>query len=120
MPEVPRIEPGDILPEGSNKVAFSPLQRVGVYGTIAVGSVAGAILIFLLVRLVWIAPHPPIIPSGADDTAAKLMLENYKSLREAALDDTIRILDAFVVKILLPIFTSFVGYIFGSQVNREP
>ena len=110
MPDVPRVAPEEILPEGSGRVALSPLQRVGVSGAVAVGCVGAAVLLFLLVRWVCIAPHPPVIPSGADANAAKLMLENYKSLREAALDDTIRILDAFVMKLLLPIFTSFVGF----------
>ena len=65
------------------------------------------------------APPAPVIPSGTDDKAAKLILENYKTLREAALDDTLRILDAFVMKLLFPLFTSFVGYVFGSQAHRE-
>jgi hypothetical protein len=119
MPDFPRIEPEDILPEGSSKVALSPLQRVGVYGAISVGSVGAAVLIVLLIRWVLIAPQIPVLPSGVDANAAKVMLENYKALREAALDDTLRILDAFVAKLLLPIFTSFVGYVFGSQVSKE-
>jgi len=119
MPDVQRIEPEDILPESSGKVELSPLQRVGVYGAVTVGCVGGAALVFLLGHWVWVAPHQPMIPVGADESTAKLLLANYNSLREAAQDDTLKLLDAFVTKLLLPIFTSFVGYIFGSQAAKE-
>ena len=92
---------------------------MGVSGAIAVGAVGAIILILLLARWLWIAPSVPVIPPGTDDKVSRLILENYQTLREAALEDTLRILDAFVMKLLFPLFTSFVGYVFGSQANRE-
>jgi hypothetical protein len=119
MPEVPRVGPQDILPEGSSKVALSHLQRVGLRGTVVVGCIGTAVICFLLVRWAWISPPVPVIPPGTDATIAKAMIENYKSLHDVALDATLRMFDSFVIKLLLPLFTSFVGYVFGSLARRE-
>ena len=105
-----------VIPLDGN-VTLSPLQRASLSGATAVGILGAAVIVSLLVRWWSTTPQPPIIPAGTAENTSKLILENYKTLRDAALDDTLKILDAFVVKILLPIFTSFVGYFFGSQAH---
>ena len=113
------VLPQDILPEGSGRVALSPLQRVGLRGAIVVGCVGVAVITFLLARWAWISPSLPVMPPSVDAATAGGIIANYKSLRDAALEDTMRLFDSLVMQLLLPIFTSFVGYIFGSHARRE-
>jgi hypothetical protein len=119
MAEIRTVEPEEILPAGTARVELSPLQRVGVYGAVAVGCVGAALLFFLLGRWAWLTPHPPVIPNSIESATAKSVIDSYNAIREAVLDDTTRLADALVVKLLLPIFTSFVGYIFGSHSRKE-
>ena len=119
MADIRTVEPEEILPAGTAIVELSPLQRVGVYGAVAVGCVGAALLLLLLARWAWLTPRPPVIPSSMESATAKSIIDNYNVLREAILDDTTRLVDATVVKLLLPIFTSFVGYIFGSHSRGE-
>jgi hypothetical protein len=115
MADIRTVEPEEILPAGTARVELSPLQRVGVYGAVAVGCVGAALLFLLLGRWAWLTPRPPTLPSTLDTATAKSIIDNYNVLRGAILDDTTRLVDSIVVKLLLPIFTSFVGYIFGSH-----
>jgi len=49
----------------------------------------------------------------------KALLDNYKTLQQIALEPFTTLFDSVVVKVLLPVFTSILGYIFGSQANRS-
>ena len=119
MPELKRVEPQDILPERGGKVSLSPLQKVGVRGTLAVGAVGISVLLILLVRWIFLEPAVPSIPASFDEKQAAAILSRYKELQALSLDSTLRVIDAVVVKILLPVFTSFVGYVFGSEAGSR-
>jgi hypothetical protein len=54
-------------------------------------------------------PPAPVIPAGADQNTIKLILENYRNLRQIALEPFTSLFDSVVVKVLLPIFTSILG-----------
>jgi len=124
MPEVKRVQPEDILrPEdGDDKIGavrLTPLQTVGVRGALIVGALIGAVLMVLLVRWIWVEPAVPNIPPNLDEKQATLILSHYKELQGAVLDGTTKMIDMLVVRILLPIFTTFVGVIFGTQIGSK-
>jgi len=94
------------------------LQRTGLYLAAGVG-VTGVIVIFALVaRWVIYAPKVPEIPPGADPNTAKAILDNFRTLQQVALEPFTSLFDSIVVKVLLPVFTSILGYIFGSKANK--
>ena len=65
----------------------------------------------------WIfsAPRVPEIPPGADLATVKAILENYRTLQQIALEPLTALFDSIVFKVLLPVFTGILGYIFGSK-----
>jgi hypothetical protein len=94
------------------------LQRTGLYLAGSVG-VTGAIITFALVgRWIFYAPPVPVIPPTSDPTTAKAILDNFRTLQQVALEPFASLFDSIVVKVLLPVFTSILGYIFGSKANK--
>ena len=61
----------------------------------------------------------PVLQPGADPAAVKAILENYKTLQQIALEPLTTLFDSIVVKVLLPVFTSILGYIFGSRSDKK-
>jgi hypothetical protein len=59
------------------------------------------------------------IPQGADANTAKAVLENYKALQQIAMEPCTAFFDMIFLKALLPIFTSILGYIFGSRSSGK-
>ena len=76
-------------------------------------------MLALVGKWFWYAPSVPVIPPAADPATVKAILENYKTLQQTALEPFTTLFDSIVVKVLLPIFTSILGYIYGSRTNRE-
>ena len=54
-----------------------------------------------------------MIQPGTDPAAAQVILDNFKTLQQTALEPFTSLFDSVVVKVLLPIFTTILGYIFG-------
>ncbi len=124
MAEIQKVTPTDILAqEGASKpvVPYTFLQLVGVQLAAGVGSVMAVVILVLMVY--WMVTAPSLSVGGQlDAEKARSLLENQKQLRAAHLDEVMRIFDEIVLKCLFPLFTSILGYIFGSQsraTNRE-
>jgi hypothetical protein len=64
-------------------------------------------------------PPTPVIPPGADAATVKTILENYKALQQIAMEPYTAFFEMIVVKVLLPIFASILGYIFGSRSDSK-
>jgi hypothetical protein len=94
------------------------LQRTGLFLAASV-EITGALVTFALIAN-WVvyAPHAPSISPGIDPATVKAMLQNYKSLQQIAFEPTTTLFDSVVIKALLPIFRSILGYIFGSRGNN--
>jgi hypothetical protein len=118
MAELKRVEPEEILFE-RGEVSLTPLQRVGAHGTLVVGVVGTVVLLMLLIRWIWLEPAVPQIPQSLEEKLAGAILSRYKELHTLNLDSTVKMIDTIVVRILLPVFTIFVGYIFGSQTGSR-
>jgi hypothetical protein len=94
------------------------LQRTGLILAGCVGA-TGAIVTFALVgKWVFCAPAAPVIQPGTDQATVKALLDNYRTLQQIALEPLTGLFDSIVVKVLLPVFTSILGYIFGSRANK--
>jgi len=105
------------------------LQRTGLILAGFVGGVSAVVILALVGK--WITYAPPLpallaIPPGSDPAAVKAILdnnkailENYKTLQQVSLEPLTTLFDSIVVKVLLPVFTSILGYIFGSRTDKN-
>jgi hypothetical protein len=93
------------------------LQRIGLRLAAWVGTTGAAVILLLLLKWMISGPRVPVLP--ADPAAAKVVLENYRSLQQIALEPFTTIFDSVIVKVLLPVFTGILGYIFGSRTSRN-
>jgi|SRR5580700_4444146 hypothetical protein len=95
------------------------LQRTGLILAGFVGGVSAVVILALVGKWILYAPKLPVLQPGADPAAVKAMLENYKTLQQIALEPFTTLFDSIVVKVLLPVFTSILGYIFGSRTDKK-
>jgi hypothetical protein len=115
------VSPDEILAAaGAEKpVTGTFLQRTGLILASCVGALSATVTLVLVGKWIFSAPSTPPIPPGADANAFKVILENYKTLQQIALKPYTTLFDSIVVKVLLPVFTSILGYIFGSNSTRK-
>jgi hypothetical protein len=95
------------------------LQRTGLLLAASVGALASVVILALVVKWALYAPSIPAIPNDLDREKARVVIENYKLLQQAALEPFSTLFDSIVVKVLLPIFTSILGYIFGTRNSQN-
>lgn len=122
MPDEQKVSPSEILASaGANAPVTGGtfLQRTGLILAACVGALGSIIILLLVGRWVCSAPTTPAIPPGADANAVKAILDNYKTLQQITLEPYTTLFDSIVVKVLLPVFTSILGYIFGSRTAAE-
>jgi len=120
MPDPELVEPSEVLRVGGAEQPVKEgtfLQRTGLVLAASVGALASAVTLALVVKWAFYAPPTPSIPSGMDAAQARTLIENYKLLEQATLEPFTTLFDSIVVKVLLPVFTSILGYIFGTRHN---
>ena len=100
------------LPTAGRELA--PLTRVGYKLALFILAYLAAVTVFLFVDYFY---HAPSLPAGAAVDAGQVKL--YQELSQGAVDRMLKLLDAFVLKGFLPVFTAVLGYIFGSRGDRE-
>ena len=118
MPDREIVSPAEVLRVGRAEHQVKGgtfLQRTGLLLAASVGAFASVVTLALVIKWVWYAPSIPNIPSDLDREKARVLIENYKLLQQAALEPFSTLFDSIVVKVLLPIFTSILGYIFGTR-----
>lgn len=113
------VSPREILAAaGAEKpITGTFLQRTGFVLAGWVGTLISIVTLALIGKWIYSAPAPPAIPVGADGTTVKAILENYRALQQIAMEPYTAFFEMIVVKVLLPIFASILGYIFGSRSN---
>jgi len=122
MAERERVSPENVLlSAGAEKPVKEGtyLQRTGLRLALCVGALASFVIVALVIKWICVAPAIPAILPGTDPGTAKAIVENYKSIQQVALEPYTTLFDSVVVKVLLPVFTSILGYIFGSQRNSR-
>jgi hypothetical protein len=119
MEESVKVPAEEVLRSSGSVRPHNYLQLAGVNLAIAVGSV-GAVVILALITKWWITyPSAPTLPVGIEPDKAKALIENYRQLQEVSVESILKVSDALIVKLLLPLFTSIVGYIFGSSERMK-
>ena len=122
MADEEQVSPGEILRSAGADKPISEgtfLQRTGLILAAFVGGVGALVIVALIAKWTASAPAVPVIPPGSDAVTTKALLDNYQSLQRIALEPFTTLFDSVVVKVLVPIFTSILGYIFGSRENRN-
>ena len=86
-----------------------------------VGALGAAVTLMIVGRWMWMtwSISCPNIHATISAEQATTLISNYKALQEQALQSGREMFDAVVVKALLPIFTSILGYIFGARSQSE-
>jgi len=122
MPDLEVVPVKDVLLEAGAKGQVrlgTFLQRSGMALAASVGALASVVTLALIVKWICYAPTIPLIAADMDREKARLVIENYKQLQQIVLEPYTTLFDSVVVKVLLPIFTSILGYIFGSQNGKQ-
>jgi hypothetical protein len=114
-----QITSQDVLKDtGLDKAAVNlkepSLTSRGMKLLVGVGSLAILLTVLIIVRWMLSAPAMPISANTTVADAASV-IKNYKDLSDIALDSATRMFDIFVVKALLPVFTTILGYVFGTR-----
>ncbi len=118
MPDYDIVPPAEVLRLGGAEKEVTEgtfLQRTGLVLAAAVGALASAITLALVIKWVCYAPPVPSIPTSMDAAQARVLIENYRLLEQASLEPFTTLFDSIVVKVLLPVFTGILGYIFGTR-----
>lgn len=100
-------------PVGKVEEKLTRIQLVGSALAAAVGTLIAIVTLVVVAYALFHAPVPPTIPVDPD-TAAKV-IANYKLLADAQWAGPAGLFDTIVFKALLPVFTTILGYIFGSR-----
>jgi hypothetical protein len=122
MADEQKVSPAEILKAaGADKpvVEGTYLQRTGLLLAGAVGLIAALVTLALIGKWLISAPSVPVIPPSTDEARIKIILDNYKTLQQIALEPFTTLFDSIVVKVLLPVFTGILGYIFGTKANKS-
>src|SRR5579862_2804409 len=115
MPDREIVSSDEVLREGGGEHQVRGgtfLQRTGLLLAASVGTLASVVTLALVIKWIYYAPSIPTIPNNLDRDQARILIENYKLLQQAALEPFTTLFDSIVIKVLLPIFTSILGYIF--------
>jgi hypothetical protein len=96
------------------RVSLLPLERVALYLAAALFFVITAVLFTIIVDWMIHRPSEPTI-SGLKLDEQKLAIENFKLMSDVVWDRTSRTFDLIVIKALLPVFATIVGYLLGKR-----
>src|ERR1700719_4157636 len=121
MPDREIVSPDEVLRAGGavHQVKGGTfLQRTGLLLAASVGAVGSVVTLALVIKWICYAPPIPTLPNNLDREQARLLIENYKLLQQATLEPFSTLFDSIVVKVLLPVFTGILGYIFGTRSDR--
>jgi hypothetical protein len=98
-------------------VPLSATQKAGMQLATGVGIFAFVVTVAIGAAWWHLSPGAPTLPPQPAD--AQTYLQNYSQLVKIAHDSVAGAFDPVVVKVLLPVFTSILGYIFGTQQNAQ-
>jgi hypothetical protein len=94
---------------------LSSIQQAGLWLAGGVGLVISVVTLVTLIHWWLYSPVMPTLP--ADAAAGKDVIANYVSAAQSASDQATKMFDLLVSKAFLPVFTTIIGYIFGSKTT---
>lgn len=92
---------------------------VGVQLAIGVGGLMALVTIALVGYWIWTAPSQMPLANLSDPEKVRQVIDLEKQLRDSHVSAVMQVFDTVVIKCFLPLFTSILGYIFGSQSVRR-
>ena len=107
------VTPQEVLQPTSRVRFISGPQLAAFWLAVGVGGLIAVVIIG--VGIFW-ATHTPTAPPV---TADPLHIEAFTQMTAAVADKATSIFDSVVVRALLPVFTTLLGYIFGSQTASQ-
>lgn len=93
---------------------LSPLEKVAFILARALFVVITAVLTIIIIDWLIHRPSEPAI-SGLKPDEQKLVIENFKLMSDVVWERTSRTFDLIVIKALLPVFATVVGYLLGKR-----
>ena len=112
------VSASDILKNAGNVKPATWTQQAGMKLAVGVGSLGTFVTLVILVSWCWTRPSTPAITSSLTPEQAQALVTNYKALSLEARDSATQLFDALVIRALLPVFTSIVGFVLGKEVGR--
>jgi hypothetical protein len=94
--------------------SLKPLERVAFYLAIGLFTIITAVVTTIIADWLLHRPSEPDISRFKLDEQ-KLAIENFKLISDVVWDRTSRTFDLIVVKALLPVFATIVGYLLGKR-----
>lgn len=122
MPDIERVTAKEVLREGGASHPVLPYTFLQLVGVQLAAGVGGLIALVTLALLGYWAFSAPLINVGsitADPEKVRQVIEFQKQARDAHLQPIMQLFDSIVMKCLLPLFTTILGYIFGSQAAKQ-
>jgi len=118
---VQEVKPDVILSEAGHAEEGTFTQKAGMKLAKWVGALGALVTIVIVGRWIWMSwcVTCPTISATTTPDQATVIINNYKALQTAALESAKEMFDTVVVKALLPVFTSILGYIFGARAASE-
>lgn len=99
---------------------LTALQQAGMKILLWVGVVSSLVLLGLVFQWISHSPRVPTLSVNSTDSQqmanAKAALENYKTASDLAWEGPARLFDVVILKVLYPLITLVLGYIFGTRV----
>ena len=93
---------------------------LSVYVGLAIAIVTGGILVFYLVRVSNLPNLPtPLTFQDSSNTNYGELVKVYDAVNNGELERALRIFSVIVTSAFLPVFTSLLGYIFGSGEAKK-
>jgi hypothetical protein len=104
----------------SRGVKLSPTQQIGVWLLWGIGIVIFLIIVAILIDWFINAPHLAMPSSvGSNSDTIKQWLDTQRTLNDLSLNRATSLFDLFVIRTLLPIFATILGFIFGRQTEKR-
>jgi len=112
-----RVDASDILRDNPFPAReLQPLERVAFQLAVALFSMIAIIIGAILIDWPVHRPAPPTM-SGLKPEEQKAALDNFKFISEVLWDRTSKTFDLIIMKALLPVFATVVGYLLGKRTG---
>lgn len=116
---VKTVGPAEILKVAGDVEPGTWTQRAGMRLAVGVGALAAGVTIAILVNWYRMLPQLPQISASTAPDVAQAAINNYKALNLEARDTAIQLFEAFVLRAIVPVFTSIVGFVLGVQAAAK-
>ena len=121
---VETVGPDQVFAETDIQQPVTPAtwtQRAGMRLAAGVGGLATIVTLAILARWIWMSwcISSPTITSSLKPEDVDTLVKNYRALQDQAFQSASQMFEAVVVKALLPVFTSILGYIFGARTTSD-